>query len=661
MRLDVDEMIRLSRVGEIQLGPDGTWVVVVVQRLAADGGSYVSDLWRVPVDGGAAVQLTRGDSKDTAPRFRADGTLGFLSNRNPRPGAAEPGDDQRMQVWTLPPTGEPVPVTDEPLGVTDFEFAGDDLVLLAEVLPAVEPDQQRKVAADRAKHGPSALHYKRGALLRHWQEWLPPTGLHLIHRAADGTRRDLTPEARHELRGHLVDQRLAVAPGGREVAVLWTRTGEHRIPESTLRRYDLATGAVIELGAAPLVMYGQAWWSPDGATLAAVRTQIQPGKGDVLRLWRFAGGDRVGGPIAAEWDAHPQLHGFTRDGAAVLCTADHEGATPLYRVAVATGRVERVTAAGAAGAHDQVHALPDGARAVLVRTTQLHPPEPFVVALAADATPRPLAALSGFAQERGAAIAEVENHWTTGDGGERVQYTVIRPRGVERPPVLFWIHGGPIGAFTDGWHWRWNVLVAASAGYAVVLPNPRGSTGRGQAFIDAVCGNTWGGACYRDLLAVADEITARPDLDGARMAAMGGSFGGYMVNWIGGQPQRFRAIVSHAGIFAFRTFHGTTDYPAYFSLEMGGPPWDDSVDYARYSPDAFAGRWKTPTLITHGEKDYRVPISEALLMYEALDARGIDVELLAFPDEGHWIQRPHNAVAWYRTWIDFVGARLSSA
>jgi dipeptidyl aminopeptidase/acylaminoacyl peptidase len=295
---------------------------------------------------------------------------------------------------------------------------------------------------------------------------------------------------------------------------------------------------------------------------------------------------------------------------------------------------------------------------VCVRTTFVHPPEVFALDLAEGATPRPLGPLSGFAVGRGAGLVDVEWKWCEGDGGDRVQYAVIKPRGVERPPVLLWIHGGPIAQWSDGWHWRWNVLAAATAGYALVLPNPRGSTGRGQAFIDAVCGNAWGGACYADLIAVADHVAARPDLDGARMIAMGGSFGGYMANWIGGQGPRFRAIVTHASIYSFRAFHGTTDYPAYFTIEMGGPPWDDSIDYQRYSPDAFATRWKTPVLIIHGEKDYRVPISEALLLYEALDAHGVDVELLAFPDEGHWIERPRNIVTWYRTWIEFVRTRV---
>jgi dipeptidyl aminopeptidase/acylaminoacyl peptidase len=663
MALDVDALIRLSRVGEIAESPDGSWLAVVVQRLSSDGSRYVSDLWRVPTDGSAAIALTRGDCKDTAPRFRADGVLGFLSDRKPGTDAAADDDGKRTQAWRLPPTGEPAPLTDEPLGVADFDFVDGGIVALVDVVPGVALADMRKHEADRAKHGPSALRYRRGELpVRHWDDWLPPTALHLVAIASDGARRDLTPDARHELRSLLFDQKLAVSPDRREVCVLWTRQGSLRVPESSLRRYDLKTGAHVEIGVAPRVIHFQPRWSPDGKTIAAMRLEMRPKLADKVSLWKWQiGGDPAGTPVAPAWDAMPMLHEFTRDGAALLCTADHEGTTPIYRVAIDGDSITRITSVAAGGSHDAVRGLPDGKRAACVRSTVLHPPEAFVVDLAAEATPRPLAALSGFGYEDGAAIATVESKWVAGDGGERVQTFVIRPRGATKPPVLFWIHGGPISAFTDGWHWRWNALVAAAAGYAVAMPNPRGSTGRGQAFADGVCGNQWGAACYLDLMACADDLVATPDVDGTRMAAMGGSFGGYMVNWIGGQTDRFAAIVSHAGITAFREFYGVTDYPAYFAIEMGGAPWDDGTDYARYSPDTHLARWKTPALIIHGEKDYRCPIGEGLILFEALDARGVDVEMLIFPDEGHWIQKPKNIRAWYTTWLDFVGKRLGSA
>jgi dipeptidyl aminopeptidase/acylaminoacyl peptidase len=655
-RLHVDELIALGRVGELRASPDHSWLAVVVQRLSIKGDKYVSDLWRVPTDGGPAVQLTRGDHRDSTPRFRADGTLGFLSDRKVKPDDA----DSRAQVWLLPPTGEPYPITDEPLGVLDFDFTGEcdatDLVMLAEVLPGVEVDAMREAAKDRADHGPSALHYPRGVVLRHWQEWTPATAVHLITRR-DGVRADLTPDAGHQLRSSLSDNLLAVAPSGREVAVLWTTRGEHRIPVSVIRRYDLASGAHVEHGAAAMTSYAGPCWTPDGAAIVALRSTVRIDGGAIDRLWRFdaraaatADAARIGAAVAPDWDAYPTLHGVTADGE-LIATADVEGATPVFLVSK-LGEPRRVIGDGV---HDQVRPL--GAKLAVVRSTSLHPAEPFLVD-ASDGTLAPLAPLSGFPAGRGAELAEVETRWIDVAGGERVQYLVVKPRGVTRPPVLFWIHGGPVAQWADGWHWRWNTLLAACAGYAVVLPNPRGSTGRGQPFVDGVYNNSWGGACYADLMAVADAVAARPDLDGAHPIAMGGSFGGYMVNWIGGQTDRFAAIISHAGIFALREFHGTTDYPGYFALEMGGPPWATGADYARYSPDAFVTRWKTPTLIIHGEKDYRCPIGEALLLYEALDAHGVDVELLAFPDEGHWITRPRNITTWYRTWLGFA-ARYS--
>src|SRR5690606_27331191 len=202
-------------------------------------------------------------------------------------------------------------------------------------------------------------------------------------------------------------------------------------------------------------------------------------------------------------------------------------------------------------------------------------------------------------------------------------------------------HVVPVGQHVDGRHWRWNPLVATGAGYAVALPNPRGSTGRGQAFIEGVWNNRWGGDCYLDLMAVADALERRPDVDGARMAALGGSFGGYMANWIGGQTERLRCLVTHASIYHFPAFHGATDEPAYFALELGGTPYGaDPAAFERYSPHRFIEKWKTPTLVIHGEKDYRVPVSEALLLFEALQLHGVESELLIFPDENHWILKP---------------------
>src|SRR5438105_763379 len=414
MTYTVEQHIALKRVGAIAASPSGTWLAVSVDRLDRDGAKYVSDLWKLPTDGGPAVQLTRGDTKDKAPCFRHDGALGFLSNRQPNEVKPDDEAEKRMQVWLLPAEGgEPRQLTDEPLGVESFRFArrAGRLAYFAPVLAGVEHDKQRETAAERAKHGPSARRFSAQPV-RHWDAWLhenedlPCT--HVIAcDAAGGKRVDLTPQARREF---AIEPALDVSDDGRRVAV------------------------------------------------------------------------------------------------------------------------ERLSAAAAGGAHDHPTVLADG-RIAVVRSTLLDAPECYVLE---NSKLVPLARLSGFAEAAG--WAKVESFTTPSTDGTPIQCFLVTPKSAPAPlPLAYWVHGGPIGMHGDGWHWRWNQLLLVAAGYAVALPNPRGSTGFGQEFIQGIWGNVWGEQCYRDLMAVADALEAREDIDAGRTMAMGGSFGGYMTNWIARQ------------------------------------------------------------------------------------------------------------------------------
>ena len=636
---DATALTRLRRVGAIDPSPDGSWLAVSVQRLG-DDDAYVSDLWRVSARGGDARALTDGASKDTQPRFGAAG-LYFLSDR---------AGGERAQIWLLPAGGgDPVQVTDEPLGVTAFVVAGETIVLLAEVIAGVPLAEQRARAEDRAKHGPSAIRY-RELPVRHWDHWRPDTGLHaILHR--DGARVDLTPDAEHELRNPPHDPAFDLSPDGARVALAWSRLSADRNFDAHVRVIETGTGAAIDLGIESDTSIGELRFAPDGRRIAATRPVRRRGKADVTRLWIYEP-DRAPRRVH-DWDAAPRLQSWTRDGSALLVTADDDFATPVFRVDATSGEVARVTGDG--GVHDHVHELPDG-RIAGVRSTITHPPEPF--ACDGSGAPQLLASISGLSPEAGRAIARVERRDTPGAGGTPIGWLYVRPASGDNHAALLWIHGGPIGQHVDGWHWRWNALVAAGAGYAVALPNPRGSTGRGQDFMDGVQDNRWGADCYDDLMAVADALAREPAVDPARVVAMGGSFGGYMANWIGTQTDRFRAIVTHASIFGMASFHGTTDYPAWFALEMGTTPYADAAAFARYSPQAHVGAWKTPTLILHGEKDYRVPISEGLMLFEALRLHGVDAEMVVFPDENHWIQKPRNIRAWYGAWMEFLARKL---
>jgi dipeptidyl aminopeptidase/acylaminoacyl peptidase len=239
----------------------------------------------------------------------------------------------------------------------------------------------------------------------------------------------------------------------------------------------------------------------------------------------------------------------------------------------------------------------------------------------------------------------------------------VKPPGFEagkRYPVLFLIHGGPQGAWGEDWTYRWNAQVFAGAGYVVVMPNPRGSTGYGEKFTDEINAD-WGGKVYDDLMAVADHVAKLPYADAGRMAAGGGSYGGYMVNWILGRSSRFKALVSHAGVYDLRGMFGETEELWFPLWDFRGAPWENPETYARWSPSHFAREFRTPTLVIHGELDYRVPYGQGLQLFTALQLRKAPSKLLLYPDEGHWVNKPQNSALWYKTFIEWIDTWAKNA
>jgi dipeptidyl aminopeptidase/acylaminoacyl peptidase len=663
MAYSVEQHIELRRLSEIACAPDGSWVAVTVQRLDRERSRYVSDLWKVPLDGSAAVQLTRGDSRDGAPCFMRDGSLAFLSNRQPNEAKPDDEAEKRMQVWRLPAQGgEPQQLTDEPLGVDAFRFAraADRLVVLAPVLPDVPPDQQRQAAADQRKHGPSGRRLLRQPA-RHWDHWLDDAphseathviAYHAPPAAALQGRADLTPLARREF---AIEPDFDVTVDGRLIAITRARPGDDRCEDTDVLLIDADTGAAREVGSGQGANCQWPRFAPDAGTLSVVRSLRSPRQAPrpVLELIDVATGARA--PCAADWDRWPIQPEWSLDGKELLTCADDMGHTPLFAIDARSGTVRRCVPARS-GVFAQPAALPNG-RVAALRSTTLQPPEVVLLDAQSASEPHPLSALSGW---DGAPKASREQVQAVSSDGTTIDCLLVKPAGSTAPlPLVLFIHGGPIGMSGDGWHWRWNPLLLVERGYAVALPNPRGSSGYGQQFVQAIWGNVWGDQCYRDLMAVTDALSARPDIDSQRIAAMGGSFGGYMVNWIGTQTDRFACLVSHAGVVNMAAFTGVTDHPPEWYLEMGGEdPYRDPEQFDRYAPIRYIRQWRTPTLITHGERDYRCPIGEALWLFEALQYHGIASELLVFPDENHWILRPRNIVAWYQSILEFTGRHL---
>jgi dipeptidyl aminopeptidase/acylaminoacyl peptidase len=665
MTYSVEQHLELRRVSEIASAPDGSWLAATVQRLDRERSRYVSDLWKVPLDGSTAVQLTRGDSRDAAPCFMRDGSLAFLSNRQPNEVKPDEEAEKRMQVWRLPAQGgEPQQLTDEPLGVDAFRCAraADRLVVLAPVLPEVPPEEQRKAAGDLRKHGPSARRVLRQPA-RHWDHWLDDgaqrEATHVIAYRAPAAgpleeRTDLTPQARREF---AIEPDFDLTADGRLIAITRARPGADRCEDTDVLLIDAQTAATRALGSGPGANCQWPRFAPDAGTLSVVRSQrsARLAPRPVLELIDVASGACTS--RAADWDRWPIQPEWSLDGAELLVCADDMGQTPVFAIDARTGAVRRCVPP-ASGVCSQLAALPHGGVAAL-RSTVLQPPEVVVLDARSASEPRSLAPLSGW---QGGPPASCEQIEVAAGDGSVIHCLLIKPAASSGPlPLAMWIHGGPITMSGDGWHWRWNPLLMVAQGYAVALPNPRGSSGFGQPFVQAIWGNVWGDQCYRDLMAVTDALCARPDIDSQRIAAMGGSFGGYMVNWIGTQTDRFACLVSHAGIVNMAAFTGVTDHPPEWYLEMGGEdPYRDPEHFDRYAPMRHIRQWRTPTLITHGERDYRCPIGEAVSLFEALQHQGIASELLVFPDENHWILKPRNVVAWYQAVLEFTARHLGS-
>lgn len=642
--LDAEALVALGRLQSQALSPDGTWIAACVHTLDADGAAYIGTIWRVPTDGGPATPLFESPFDDREPGFKRDGTLCFTSNRTRGDHTASEAPDPKTkrQLWAATEDGRLHPLTAEPLGVKAYRWArrADVLIVQTEVIPGVDHEEQEAAAKDLEK-GPSILRYDR-LPVRHWDHWIPQRVQHLIV-YAQGERRDLTPDRTERFTEWSWD----LSEDGRTIATIERVDGPFGIPSGQPVLIDVETGEARHLTAARHQSHSAPRLSPDGATLAVSRAEIERGRSlwDQLVLIPLAdpGASRV---LAGDWDASPTPVGWSRDGASLLVTVAERGRGCLVAVDVGSGQRHPLCTEGS------VHGVSiDEDALFLRRSSYLHPPRLERLSLHTGER-SPLAVLDAL--DDLSPHIHIEELEVEGAGGTPVQSFLLRPMSGGHGRTLLWIHGGPISDWADAWHWRWSAALAVAEGYTVVCPNPRGSLGFGRDFVEGIWGNVWGEACAEDLMKLTDALCAREDIDEDRIIAMGGSFGGYMTNWLGGQTDRYAALVTHASLFDFRAFHATTDHPPYWAFMLGLDPWGDAEALDRYNPRAFVKRWTTPTLVLHGDKDYRVPIGEGLALFTALQARGVESELVVFPDENHWILKPRNVVAWYESWLGFV-------
>jgi dipeptidyl aminopeptidase/acylaminoacyl peptidase len=410
---------------------------------------------------------------------------------------------------------------------------------------------------------------------------------------------------------------------------------------------------------APDADFEQPRVSPDGQLVLAVRSEhdTYDRPGDVTLVTVPLAPGPAGGPpdcrdLLAGFDRRPADAAWAPDSSAVYFTADDQGRRPVFRVSRSGGEVTRLTEDDAA--YDQICPSPDGRYLYALRSAIDGPPAPVRIDLAEGGAPAALNCpdggleLPGRVEEASVAVAD----------GTTVRGWLVLPAqaSADAPaPLLLWVHGGPVSSW-NAWSWRWNPWLMAARGYAVLLPDPALSTGYGQQMIQRGHG-TWGQAPYSDVMAITDEVVKRPDIDAGRTAMMGGSFGGYMANWIAGHTGRFAAIVSHAGLWALDQMLATTDWPAYWRRTFGDP-LTRPERYVVNSPHRHVTDISTPMLVIHGDKDYRVPVGEALRLWADLIRLGKPGRFLYFPDENHWIEKPGDVQVWYGTVFAFLAQHV---
>jgi dipeptidyl aminopeptidase/acylaminoacyl peptidase len=651
--LTVDDMLAMQRISEPAVSPDGASVVFTVRETDLDANRGRTDLWLLPTAGGAVRRLTSHPDADGSAAFSADGTqVYFLSSRA-----------GSSQVWRIAVAGgEAEQVTKLPLDVNGFRLFADGRILLAmDVYPDARTVAETKARDDAAEKDKVKVHAADELLYRHWDSWEDGKYSHLFvwsskkpDDAVDLTKGQRTDSPTHPFGGM---EETSISPDGKSVlfvARVPSKPGAKDIAWTTNTDVFLVSsdgkGKPVVLTDDNDAYEFSPTFSPDGKSIALL-AMARPGyEADRTRIAILDVATKKRRVLTEAWDRSPGSLTWSADGKTLFTSADHVGNHALFSVDVATGKEKLLVDKGT----NQEPRIA-GSRVVFMKDTLKMPVELFSM----NADGSDVKQLSHFNDARVAAVAwgAYEQFSFKGAKGDTVHGYVMKPAGYKagKAPVAFLVHGGPQGSFGDHFHYRWNPQAYAGAGYAVVFIDFHGSTGYGQAFTDAINGD-WGGAPYEDLMKGLDfAIEKFPFLDKDRMAALGASYGGYMINWIHGQTDRFKAFVCHDGNLDERMAYFDTEELWFPEWEHGGTPWNNPQGYTKHNPIDFVKNWSTPTLVIHGGRDFRVVDTQGMSTFTALQRKGVVSRFLHFPEENHWVLKPHNSKRWHQEvlgWLD---------
>ena len=670
-----EDMMKLKRIGEPSVSPDGKWVAFSAVDVNLDANTRTPHLWIVPLAGGESKRLTpeSGSGEDRI-RFSPDGKRILFES-------AKDGSSQiyvqDFDTATGKLTAEPKKVTSistEASGGT-WSPDGKSILFVSSVYPDCNDDACNKQKDDaKAKSKVKAKIFTQ-LMFRHWTSYFDGKYSHLFLVSSEGgVARDLTPGAHDVPPFSLGGQdQYAFSPDGKEIAY----TSNIDEVQATSTNSDIFIVAVA--GGTPKKITtnpgsdSTPLYSPDGKWIA-YRSQLRGGyESDRFRLMLY---ERATGKItdvAPNFDRWVDSMTWSPDSKSIYFTAENEGEAPIYQINVTNTKGMPLEVV--AGFNDSPTPTPDGKMLVFDRMSIAAPNEIYSASLGhgncnGETDLKTIYSLPDCLLAKAQPLTKVnesllsqiemqplESYWFTGALKDKVQGFIVKPPNFDpskKYPVKYLIHGGPEGAWGDDWSYRWNPELFAANGYVVVMVNFHGSTGYGQKFIDAINGN-WGGPPYQDLMLGLDYAEQHdPFIDKDRECALGASYGGYAINWIEGHTTRFKCLVSHDGMFNTISAYGTTEELWFNEWEFKGTPWTNRALYDKWSPEMFATNFKTPLLVVHGQLDYRLDVSEGFQLFTTLQRLKVPSKMLYFPDEGHWVLKPQNSRLWYQMVNDWV-------
>lgn len=653
-----DQMLKMRRVGDPQLSPDGKTIAFTIGDVDKAANRTLTQIYTMSADGVNIKQITKDTKSSSSPRWSPDGKkIAFTTGGQIWVMDAD-GDDKKQITKISTGAGNPV-----------WSPNGDWIAFNSDVYPNCKDDACNAAEDEKNENSKVKAIVAERLLYRHWVEWRDKKRTHVfIISSKGGIATDLTPgdfDSPPYAASTGVDY--AFSPDSKEIAFLRNPDKIEAISTNS----DIYIANFANIGDSSSVKNitvtnkgydASPVYTPDGKYIL-YRSQMTEGfEADRWRIMRYNRSTGETKELTVGFDQQADDLTLSPDGKTIYFTANTRGKNPIYSVPLEPNFMLKIATHVKQirndGFFSNISVLPDGNTFIGVSSSMTTPAEVYKIPMSG--------AMTNLTKTNAATnLANGEDVDWIGGMGAKVHGFLLKPMNYDakkKYPMIVLIHGGPQGAWNDSWGYRWNPQMYANAGYIVFMPNPRGSTGYGQKFVNEISGD-WGGKVVDDIKnGIVEVLKKNPTIDKERIGAAGASYGGYMVDWLLGHNDdprfKFKAFVSHAGVYNLESMAGTTEELWFVNYEFKGMPWQNKANYEKWSPHKFAAKFKTPTLVTQGEIDYRVPVDQSLQLFTALQLNGTDSKLIVFPDEGHWILKPQNSEFFYKNVLDWFGKYL---